>query len=187
VRLEEGQLFEPTGQGLLNFNDEPHLPPVPITPGPSAAEQWFELGCEHEEGGRLAEAAHAYRQALLLGGPEKDTCFNLANVLYALDQTEQAAERYRQALEVDSNFVEAWNNLGNSLAELREYGKAIEAFAKALEVDPQFCDAHFNLAEALEKVGRKQEAAEHWRAYLRKDAISPWAGFAKRRLEIGKA
>jgi predicted TPR repeat methyltransferase len=187
VRLEEGQLFEPTGQGLFDFDREPGSATVALDIGPSTAEQWFELACGHEDAGRLPEAARAYRQVLLRGGPDKDACFNLANVLHALGRMEQAAERYRQALELDQNFVEAWNNLGNTVAELKEYDEAIEALEKTLELNPHFTDAHFNLADALEKAGREQEAAEHWRAYLHEDVCSPWARYARRRLQLGRA
>ena len=75
VRLEEG-LIEPSGQMFLDFESE--QPTLPAKP--ASAEQWFQLGCQNEEEGFLAEAADAYRQALLTGGPDPDLIFNLANV-----------------------------------------------------------------------------------------------------------
>lgn len=111
VRLDEGQLAETTGQ--LQFDFEASILPEP-SQNVRTAEEWFELGCIEEEAERWMEAVAAYRQALSLGGPDPITCFNLGNVLYALDQKGQAAERFRQAVELQADFVEAWNNLGNA-------------------------------------------------------------------------
>src|SRR5262249_41033338 len=61
LRLEEG-LIEPSGQMHFDFDDGEAI----IQPQPVSGEQWFETGCQHEEEGFLAEAAHAYRQALLV-------------------------------------------------------------------------------------------------------------------------
>ena len=186
VRAHEGGLFEPTGQGLFDFEEDASPATVPVACGSSTAEQCFEAACEHEEAGRLPEAASAYRQALLLGGPDREASFNLANVLCALGRKDQAAERYRQVLELDADLVEAWNNLGNVLAELGEYDDAIAALERALQCDPHFADAHYNLADALEQSGRALEAEEHWRAYLDHDAAGPWANYARRRLRASR-
>ena len=100
VRLEEG-LVEPSGQLYFDFGAGEAILQVQ----PTSAEQWFETGCQHEAEGFLDEAAHAYRQALLVGGPDADIGFNLANVLYALGQQEEASERYRQVVEIDHHHV----------------------------------------------------------------------------------
>jgi tetratricopeptide (TPR) repeat protein len=182
VRLREGNLAEPTGQGLFDFSDEPATPTVPVVPGPQTAEQWFQLGCEHEQAGQLAEAAQAYRQALLSGGPDAGTSFNLANALYALGNKEQAAERFRQAVEIDASLADAWNNLGVVLCELGQQDEAIGAFQRAVELDSFYADARYNLADTLEQSGRASEAAPHWRAYARLDPTSPWGTYARQRL-----
>src|SRR5262249_46485358 len=115
VRLKDG-LADPTGQRRLDFDsvDDAVSLPQPEATGV----QWFQLGCEHEDAGRFSEAADAYRQAMVVGGPSAVTCFNLANCLYALGQKQRAAERYSQAAEMDASFAEAWNNLGVLHVEL---------------------------------------------------------------------
>src|SRR5262249_27436233 len=102
------------------------------------------------------------RQALLSGGPQRETSFNLANVLHALGRKHEAAERFYQVLELDNRFVEAWNNLGVALAELKRPAEARAAFKRALELDRQYADAHYNLADLLEEMGETQKAREHW-------------------------
>jgi len=185
VRLREGLLAEPTGQGLFDFSEEPAAATVQVASGPQTAEQWFQAGCEHEQAGRLAEAARAYRQVLRAGRRDPDACFNLANVLYALGQKEQAAERFRQVVEVDPRYAEAWNNLGVVLSELDQYEEAVAALQSAVQSDPSYADAHFNLADTLDQLERQSEALPHWRAYVHLDPTSPWGRYARERL--GKA
>src|SRR5271165_4305538 len=84
VRLDGGKLADPSGQKLLDFADETYSALVSMKPGPQTDEEWFRLGLEQEEAERWTEAAEAYQQALLVGGPDADACFNLGNVLYRL-------------------------------------------------------------------------------------------------------
>ncbi len=175
VRLEEG-LVEPSGQMQFDFSEETEQTLVQT----KTAEDWFEWGCQHEDLGNLAEAAEAYRQALLLGGPDSDASFNLANVLYSLGQKEQACERYYQVVEMNQGYAEAWNNLGTVLAQLKRHEEAARAFRKAIGLG--YGDSHYNLADMMEGVGRKKEAQEHWQAYLRFDPMSQWAKHARSRL-----
>lgn len=185
VRLEEGQLAESTGQLHFDFASQERPVLAEASRGPSTAEEWFALGCEHDQAERLTEAADCYRQALLIGGPDADVCFNLANVLHALGRKEQAAERYRQAVEIDREFVEAWNNLGNVLAELGQREEAVVAYRGAVELNPLYADAHYNLADLLDQLGRDTEARPHWQAYLRHDGRSEHAHYARARLYAG--
>jgi tetratricopeptide (TPR) repeat protein len=183
IRLQEGALCEPAGQGLFDFEEQAPARALPVESPEDNAEAWFERGCEHEDKGRLEDAAKAYRQALLYGGPDRDACFNLANVLYTLGDYAMAAERYRQALEIDRTFVEAWNNLGNVLADLGEYDEAEQAFKRVLKLDPSQGDVHYNLAELLDKTGKVTRASEHYRCYLRYQPVGPWSEHARRRLK----
>ena len=182
VRLEDGQLAEPTGQLQFEFMNLNEPRAVRFEPRPLSADEWFNVAVQHEEAGRLADASDAYRQALLLTGPDPVLCFNLGNVLYAQGETQRSAERFRQAVEIDVQYTEAWNNLGSVLSELGETAAAIEAFQKALALDPSYADAHYRLADTLDHEGRVEEATPHWRAYLTFDARSPWADHVRKRL-----
>lgn len=175
VRLEEG-LIEPSGQMLLDFEAEHRTLPVQ----PTSAEQWFQLGCQQEEEGTLAEAADAYRQALLTGGPDADVIFNLANVQYALGQKVEASERFRQAVELSPDYAEAWNNLGNVLVELQRFDDAMAAYQRAIAL--HYVDAHYSLADLLDGMGRASAAREHWRACSRLDPQSARGRYARRKL-----
>ena len=183
VRLDDG-LAEPTGQRYFDFADPAD---EESTIAPISGEQWFELGCEHEDAGQFGHAVEAYRQALLVGGPSAATCFNLANAFCALGQKERAIERYYQAVELDPGLAAAWNNLGVVLSDLRKSNEARNAFDRALTADPLYSDAHYNLADLLEERGDNKAALNHWRAYLRHDQDTEWAAHARERLAHQKA
>jgi len=185
VRLESGQMAEPHGQMLLAFDAEP-APSAPVvvpwTANQRSATEWFEIGCQAEQREHFQQAVDAYRQALLMGGPSAEVCFNLANVLCSLGDYARASERYRQVLELDPNFWEAWNNLGTVLTYDGENEEAIAAYRRALKLHPQYADAHYNLADTLEDIGRPAEAIEHWRAYLDLEPRGAGAQYAVERL-----
>lgn len=182
VRLEDG-LAEPTGQRHFDFAEPTPQATVSIPEDTGTAEEWFEKGCEREDAGHLTEAAEAYRHALLLGGLDRDSCFNLANVLHRLGQEEQAAERFYQVVEMDCRFAEAWNNLGVVLSELRRPKEALAAFRQALGLQPDHAEANYNLADFLEDTGCRDQAGPHWQAYLRQDPHSRWGRYARARLQ----
>lgn len=185
VRLGDGQLAEPSGQGVFDFPEAAIPMTVEWKPSHRSAEEWTADAHAYEEAERWEEAAEAYRQALLLTGPDAQLCFELGNVLFALGQRPRAAERFRQAVEIDPAYVDAWNNLGNVLADLGETEEGLDALRKAIELDPGYVDAHYNLADVLDSVGRREEAQPHWEAYLRYDACSEWATYARSRLRKG--
>jgi tetratricopeptide (TPR) repeat protein len=183
LRLQAGQLAEPTGQLNFEFDCErPSVTAISVTPSSATAQESFERGIEHERCGRLEQAAEAYRHALLRAGPQPDVCFNLANVLFALGHKAQAAERLWQVVEMNRSHVAAWNNLGNVLAELGQLAEAVAAYKQALALDPHYADAHYNLADTLDQMGEPLKATAHWDQYLRQDSASPWADHARRRL-----
>jgi tetratricopeptide (TPR) repeat protein len=183
VRLGGGQLAEATGQGLFDFAEESPTPTLSVGAQPRTSEAYFVRGCELEQAGRLAEAAQAYRLALVFGGPSALSCFNLGNVLYARGQKDEALQRYTQAVECDPNLAAAWLNLGNLLTERQRPAEAVAAYQKVLALEPLSADAHYNLADTLDSLGRQEEALPHWRAYLRQDASSAWGDYARGRVE----
>jgi tetratricopeptide (TPR) repeat protein len=182
AELDGGQLVAPGGQLYFDFSRGKARAPLALTRQPSTVADWFARALDREDAGEFAAAAEAYRQALLLGGPEPELCFNLGNVLYALDQKAQAAERFRQAIEMEHDYVEAWNNLGNVLGDLDERAGAVEAYERALAIEPAYADAHYNLAETLAQMGRAADARRHWQTYLELEPHSASARALRQRL-----
>ncbi|MEZ5064756.1 MAG: tetratricopeptide repeat protein [bacterium] len=165
----------------------PHSPPAaaPVLPtNPRTADEWFELALELEDADHLDEAARAYREALLAGGPSAEIAFNLGNVLHSLGRLEEALSRFEQAVEIDPAYAEAWNNLASVHAQFEEWEEAIAAGRRAVELAPAFPDAHYNLAEAYLGAGRAQDARRHARVYLEADPKSPWASRLRQNLGL---
>jgi len=188
VRLPDG-LADASGQRYFDFDEILEPLEVTLSRQPATAEELFEHGCRHEEGGRFNEAVESYRYALLMGGPNPTICFNLANVLSAAGKKEQAVERYYQAVELNRGDADAWNNLGVVLAELGRTREAITAFKQVLAIDHDYADAHYNLADLLDEMGQEIEAAAHWHVYAAKFVDGAWALHARKRLnasECGK-
>jgi tetratricopeptide (TPR) repeat protein len=195
LRVGDGELAETTGQLQLfspkeQAAEEPDTAPFPMRlgppppPEPHDAAEWRRQGLEQELDGYLDEAAESYRQALLSGGPDAQTCFDLALVLSNLGKKPEAAERYRQAIEIDPRYADAWNNLGDVLADLGQLDEACAAFRRALGIDATDMRANYNLADTLDRLGRNAESAPYWRAYLKSDTTSPWAARARKRLAV---
>ncbi len=186
VRTDAGRLAETSGQMRIEFDaeDDPVHEALPSLralrePAPS----WFEHGVIAEDEGRLDEAAKAYERAIALEGPEAELCFNLGNVLYALDRKTEAAARFREAVALEADYAEAWNNLGNALSDVGEYEPARAAFEQAIALAPGYADPHYNLAQTLAATDRGDEARAHWRRYLQLDPNSPWADEARKQLQ----
>ena len=167
---------EEAGKALPDTADE-------IAP-PRSVEQLRRAAVRADDEGRLAEAADLLRAALATSGPDAETCFQLAEVLYRLGDRGGARERYFAAVELDEDYVEARANLGCLLAEEGRYDLAVAAFEGALEYHDDYADVHYHLAHTLDMVDRGAEAERHWRSFLDLAPQSPWADDARRRLGL---
>ncbi len=137
--------------------------------------------CEDE--GNLETAADLYRAALAAGGPNAEICFQLAELLYRMGDTQAARERYYVAIELDEDYVEARANLGCVLAETGRPELAVAAFQGALRYHGDYPDVHYHLARTLDDLGQRTEAEDHWRAFLMLAPDSPWSDEARSRLQ----
>lgn len=201
VKVEGGNLAEPSGQLRLGFDTQPeagHAPPEPEAPvlrvvadiprehasATGSAEDWFDRAVELEEDEDLVGAVRGYEQALVTGGPDAETAFNLGNALYALGRLDEAIVRFEQAVTIDGSYVEAWNNLGGVHADVGQWEQAIRAAKRALQLAPGYADPHYNLAEAYVASGRYGDARLHAARYFQHDPDSPWAERLRKDLGI---
>lgn len=190
-RREDGTLAEANGQLHLDFaaaaaRSKSDAGLLRMTrEEDDDADDWFERGLEAEDEGRLTDAMSAYLNALLAGGPQAETCFNLANVLFQLDRGPEAMQRYLQAIEIDPDYVEAWNNLGNVFTAMHRLEDAAAAYGQAIAIEANYADAHCNLADTLDQLGNREDARAHWQRYLELDPDSVWAARVRERLQEG--
>jgi tetratricopeptide (TPR) repeat protein len=148
-----------------------------------SAEQWFAEGCRHLDAHRPESAIEAFRLALMERPESPEVHFHLAEALFRVGRAEAALERYYAAVEADHNYLEAWMQIGSLLAARGDLEPALDALRLALSVHADYPDAHWHAADVLLQLGRTDEAAHHWRSYLRFDTRGPWADEARQRLE----
>jgi tetratricopeptide (TPR) repeat protein len=148
-----------------------------------SAEQWFAEGCRHLDAHRPESAIEAFRLALMARAESPEVHFHLAEALFRVGRAEAALERYYAAVEADHNYLEAWMQIGSLLAARGDLEPALDALRLALSVHADYPDAHWHAADVLLQLGRTDEAAHHWRSYLRFDTRGPWADEARQRLE----
>jgi tetratricopeptide (TPR) repeat protein len=199
ILLRQGErLLEQGGQQRLDFDagqaaagdtgpatteQPPEEQPTPIVPHESLSPDTLRrVAAELDEDGRLNEAAEMYRAALAASGPDAETCFQLAELLYRQGDLAAARERYYMAVELDEDYVEARANLGCVLAETGQRDLAVAAFEGALRYHGGYADAYYHLARTLDELGRREEATQHWRTFLAMAPDSPWAEEARGRL-----
>ena len=160
----------------FDFSQEPLLPQ-----SFSSSEQLLNkdelcrLAWYFEEQGQLGQAVELFRTALTAGGPDASICFQLAELLYRIDDKTAARERYYMAIEIDENFVEARAGLGYVLAETGDLELAVSAFQGALLHHNNYADVHFHLGKTLHKLGRPTEAELHLERFRELMPNSPWA------------
>ena len=128
-----------------------------------------------EEQGQLEQAVELFRAALAADGPDASICFQLAELLYRLDDKTAARERYYMAIEIDENFVEARAGLGCVLTETGDPELAVSAFQGALRHHPDYADVHYHLGRTLQKLGKPIEAEHHLERFRELMPNSPWA------------
>lgn len=147
------------------------------------ADEWFREGCRLLHHGEARSAVEAFRLGLMEKPGDAEINFYLAESLYRVGNSQGALERYYAAVEADHTFLESWTQLGCLHAEQGELQTALDAFGVALDVHPDYPEAHWHTADVMQQMGRTEEAAEHWAAYLKFDSRGPWAEQAGQRLD----
>ena len=149
---------------------------------PATLDEMLEQANLAEDEDRLDVAADWYRTALASQGPSADICFQLAELLYRMNDLTAARERYYMALELNPDLVEARANLGCVLAELGQLELAVAAFEGTLAQYDGYADVHYHMARTLDEIEQHDRAAVHWSRFLELAPSSPWAEEAEERL-----
>jgi len=87
-----------------------------------------------------------------------------------LERHEEAISAYREALRIYDDFPAAWHNLGVLLMRQERYLEAADAFASASERAASDPRPLFNLALTWERASYIDEALDHYKRALKRDA-----------------
>ncbi len=193
VEDSDGNWIQPDTQQLV-FNYG-LIPPVrartlEMTPRPPdeqyvrEAERLFQEGLAIEEsGGPAADAAEAYRRAVEVNPRAAGAWVNLGTLRFRDGDLGIAEQYYRKALEISPRYALAHFNLGNICEEQGRLEEAAKCYESSLDIHNTYADAHYNLALVYERLKEPMRAVRHWRAYLKLDPSSPWAGIARQQLD----
>ena len=159
------------------------------------------LGSQPNDAASLSmERAFSYFRDAIDEQPGPDSHYALGQFYLAKGEPDKAIQQFNQALEGMPKNAKLHSDLGVALLEMakRETAKdlqgegsdngptylfqSLEHLNRALELDDSLLEALFNRALCYERMQLPQAEAE-WRAYLSRDANSPWADEAKRHLE----
>lgn len=138
---------------------------------PAALQALIDAARAHDDAGRLAEAAAAYRQLLALAPALPNSWYNLARLERRLGRPTAALEAYQKALDLGVEGPEEVRlNRGVIYADdLRRPEAAERELAEALRHNPAYLPAWLNLGNLHEDRGRRAEAEAAYRRALELD------------------
>ncbi len=135
-----------------------------------SAVEWLQLGLEHQQNGRMAEAERIYRE-VLARHPDHPDALHLLGVLAAqTGRTQLAAGLIARAIGLNPAAPFYHNNLGNVLQDLGRLSESLLCYEEALRLEPEYVEALVNLGNALNKLDRFGEALA---CYLEAQRLRP--------------
>jgi len=130
---------------------------------------WHTLGMINVQLGNFAEAAAAWRQAVIIQPDFAEGHCNLGNALFSLGKCDEAVNHYRDALKIQPRYYEALSNMGTALDKLNRLEEAAQCYEAALNIAENAL-IHYNLANVLTRQQRLGEAVNHYQRAL---ALAP--------------
>jgi Flp pilus assembly protein TadD len=134
------------------------------------ANYWFDLGRQHCDARRWADAVHAFELARSLNPQDALGVSCLAVALLHLGRTVEAERWAREAIAIDGSQGSYWANLGACLYVQSRWAEAALTFREAASRDRSNAAIWSNLGEAEQRLGRLPEAQAAFEQSL---AINP--------------
>jgi tetratricopeptide (TPR) repeat protein len=122
------------------------------------AQETLNIGLQHHQAGRLAEAEAVYRQ-ILSANPRHPDALNLMGALAAqAGKYDIAAQLFGQASAAEPGRAEFHSNLATVLEARGQHLAAAQCLARAVRLQPGQGDYHFRLGNLLLEMGRLDDA-----------------------------
>ncbi|WP_163868364.1 tetratricopeptide repeat protein [Myxococcus eversor] len=126
----------------------------------------FARGESALSGGRLEEAAAAYRESLSATPGYAPALNGLGSVLFRQGQLKDAIARFTEATEADPQHKMAFFNLGYAARKAGDAATAARAYARYVQLEPDDADGYYGLAESHRQLGDKAQAIAAYQGYI---------------------
>jgi tetratricopeptide (TPR) repeat protein len=104
----------------------------------------------------------------------------------AVQTLSRAASLAADNAEIQTDLSAAYLARAANLGRADDWARGLAVAERAIALDSHVREAWYNRALALDAMNLRAQAQAAWRAYLERDADSPWAGEARRALERRK-
>lgn len=136
----------------------------------------------YQKEARWLDAAAELEALIQLDAQRREAYGDLAGLYLHADELDNAARTLDRGLEAGFSSAGHFCALGARYYRQGALDKAIAAYTKALTIEPGRAEAELGNGVALEQLGRKDEAAQHFRRYLELRPDAPEAKELRKRL-----
>jgi predicted TPR repeat methyltransferase len=164
--------------GLICYQQDRHEEAAALiaritTLAPGNADAHNNLGNVLKGLGKVTEAEACYRNAIAINPGHGPAHNNLAVALMARNQADEAIQAYTRAIALAPDSAEFRYNLGNALRKSGDLDAAIGAYRETVNLAPGYTVAWQGLARTCIQANRREEAADVFEKWLRKDPENP--------------
>lgn len=115
----------------------------------------------------MDEAIRQFRRAIQIDPRYAKAHNNLGVALLDAGPTQPAVNEFMIALAADPRNVEALVNLALVAQRENRPAEARDLLRRAVSIDPRNPGLHYNFAAVADRTGDREQAIEHYRAFLR--------------------
>jgi len=130
----------------------------------------FNLGVQHQQAGRLAEAEAIYRQILAEQPNHPDALYMMGVLAQNVGKGQLAMQLVGEAIRVGPARAEFFGTLGELLEHGGRYDEALAAYQNALALNNKMAAMHNNLGNVLVLKNQHEAAVAHFKQAM---AIQP--------------
>lgn len=127
----------------------------------------IDLALQHQQAGRLQEAAALYRQVIEHNPRCPDALNLLGSITYQTGNYQAALELINRAIEAAPHIPMYYSNAGPVLIALGLNDEALASYRKAVELQPDYVEARNNIAHLLKEKGNHEEAVAQYLEAIR--------------------
>jgi tetratricopeptide (TPR) repeat protein len=126
----------------------------------------LDIGIQHHQAGRLAEAQQAYQQVLQQNPHSSDAIHLLGVLAHQANQHEQAIQLIQQAIKLRPKAADYHCNLANVYRALKQYDNSIKAYRQAIKLNSKHVQAWGNLGNVYREIDNYSQAIQCYKKVL---------------------